>query len=70
MKGSEQQVEIGDLWMAVGNNFIHPYYVLITDVIYAKVKAGTDSVYFERIGKPGRHNVTISYLYKEFRKVS
>jgi len=56
--------------MAVGNNFIHPYYVLITDVIYAKVKAGTDSVYFERIGKPGRHNVTISYLYKEFRKVS
>jgi len=57
--------------MAVGNNFIHPYYVLITDVIKAlKSSSGPDSVYFERIGKPGRHNVTISYLYKEFRKVS
>ncbi len=66
---SEQQVEVGDIWMAVGNNFIHPYYVLITDVIRSKTFV-PDSVYFERIGKLGMHNVTIDYLFREFRKVS
>ena len=67
----EQTVEVGDLWEFEGNCFNPPYIILIVDVYHSKIKAVPSSVYYETLGKyNSKSNITISYLFKEYRKIS
>jgi hypothetical protein len=71
MKGSEQTVEVGDIWEYAGNSFRPPYLILIIDIYNSTIKSVPSSVYYETLGKYNtKSNITISYLYKEYRKIS
>jgi hypothetical protein len=71
MNGSEQTVEVGDIWEYAGNSFRPPYLILIIDIYNSTIKSVPSSVYYETLGKYNtKSNITIEYLYKEYRKVS
>jgi hypothetical protein len=70
MSNSKDDIQVGDLWEFCGNSFFKPYVIIIAEVLISKTKTVPSSVYYVKPDNDLKHNITISYLLKEYRKIS